>query len=234
MLAIGGDVELTDTALSSTLRNGFIRKGYGTTIINGGRNNGNIVYEANGMNGNRMIINNAYIGNFTINGSYNFTGLFSINNTNVYGKINFDYPAGIYKISNCRIIGGITCSHKSGDKVDIDINHCYIDGDVKKIGESRFRLIDNLIVGKITLSGGNSYAINNIEVNSENNIDKIDTVTYIPSKRVMHDNKAPTYSRWKKGDIVYNTEPSAGGYLGWVCINGGSPGIWKGFGVIQA
>ena len=36
------------------------------------------------------------------------------------------------------------------------------------------------------------------------------------------------------GDVVYNTNPAAGGYVGWVCTSGGSPGEWKGFGQIEA
>lgn len=45
---------------------------------------------------------------------------------------------------------------------------------------------------------------------------------------------APGSGTYSTGDIVYNTAPSAGGYMGWVCVSGGSPGTWKGFGAIQA
>ena len=50
----------------------------------------------------------------------------------------------------------------------------------------------------------------------------------------------PYYGKyWKVGDMVYNSAPIAGGYLGWVCVsasdgvNDGSA-VWKGFGAIQA
>lgn len=43
---------------------------------------------------------------------------------------------------------------------------------------------------------------------------------------------APTTGTWKRGDITYNAEPSAGGYIGWVCVVGGTPGTWKAFGAI--
>lgn len=36
----------------------------------------------------------------------------------------------------------------------------------------------------------------------------------------------------KLGDIVYNTAPAPGKNIGWVCIQSGSPGSWKEFGVI--
>lgn len=45
---------------------------------------------------------------------------------------------------------------------------------------------------------------------------------------------APTTGAWLRGDRVYNSTPSAGGYLGWVCVTAGTPGTWKGFGSIQA
>jgi len=45
-------------------------------------------------------------------------------------------------------------------------------------------------------------------------------------------NSAPASGTWKTGDIVYNTAPTAGDYLGWVCTAGGTPGTWKQFGAI--
>ena len=39
----------------------------------------------------------------------------------------------------------------------------------------------------------------------------------------------PTVGIYEKGDVVYNTQPSADGANGWICIESGSPGIWKSF-----
>lgn len=39
---------------------------------------------------------------------------------------------------------------------------------------------------------------------------------------------------YKVGDITFNTAPKSGEYVGWVCINAGNPGTWKGFGLIEA
>jgi hypothetical protein len=44
---------------------------------------------------------------------------------------------------------------------------------------------------------------------------------------------APTTGYWAKNEIVLNSAPTAGGYIGWVCITAGSPGTWKGYGLIQ-
>lgn len=45
---------------------------------------------------------------------------------------------------------------------------------------------------------------------------------------------APVAGTWSQGDIIYNSTPTAGGYVGWVCVSGGTPGTWKGFGAISA
>lgn len=44
----------------------------------------------------------------------------------------------------------------------------------------------------------------------------------------------PKSGSYVKGDIVWNTLPTPSGYVGWICIKGGSPGTWKPFGQISA
>jgi len=44
---------------------------------------------------------------------------------------------------------------------------------------------------------------------------------------------APTTGEWSRGDIVWNRSPSPGGFVGWVCTTGGTPGTWKGYGAIE-
>jgi parallel beta-helix repeat protein len=53
-------------------------------------------------------------------------------------------------------------------------------------------------------------------------------------QRIVRGTAPPTTNIWQTGDRVINTAPSAGGYLGWVCIANGTPGTWKGYGAIQA
>ena len=38
---------------------------------------------------------------------------------------------------------------------------------------------------------------------------------------------------WYPADMVLNTQPSAGGFVGWVCVAEGAPGRWLGFGQIE-
>ncbi len=44
----------------------------------------------------------------------------------------------------------------------------------------------------------------------------------------------PISGSWLKGDLVYNTNPTSGGYVGWICTAAGTPGTWKGFGLIES
>ncbi len=45
---------------------------------------------------------------------------------------------------------------------------------------------------------------------------------------------APTTGAWRRGTIVFDTAPSAGGKIGWVCTVAGTPGTWKAWGAIDA
>jgi hypothetical protein len=47
-----------------------------------------------------------------------------------------------------------------------------------------------------------------------------------------YDRTYPTAGSYNEGDIVWNIEPKMNTYVGWVCIQTGSPGIWAPFGKI--
>jgi hypothetical protein len=46
--------------------------------------------------------------------------------------------------------------------------------------------------------------------------------------------KSPESGEFNKGDIVWNNDPKATDYIGWVCVVAGSPGRWLPFGVIAS
>ena len=41
-------------------------------------------------------------------------------------------------------------------------------------------------------------------------------------------------AHYRQGDIVWNTSPRPTGYVGWICTQAGTPGIWKTFGQIAS
>lgn len=55
----------------------------------------------------------------------------------------------------------------------------------------------------------------------------------VSGRNWVYDSAAPAAGTWSAGDIVYNVAPISGGYLGWVCTLGGTPGTWKTFGLIS-
>lgn len=48
----------------------------------------------------------------------------------------------------------------------------------------------------------------------------------------IYSDSPPDGGTYKTGDIIWNTAPRAGGYVGWVCVRAGSPGDWNPFGPI--
>jgi len=56
----------------------------------------------------------------------------------------------------------------------------------------------------------------------------------IGGKKFTNANQAPTIGTWSQGDICWNTTPLPSSFIGWVCIQTGSPGTWAGFGLIAS
>lgn len=56
----------------------------------------------------------------------------------------------------------------------------------------------------------------------------------IDTQKLRRAASIPVAGTWVRGDIVFNTDPSAGGFIGWVCTASGTPGTWKTFGAISA
>tara|TARA_B100000674_G_scaffold124364_1_gene95334 strand:+ start:2486 stop:3598 length:1113 start_codon:yes stop_codon:yes gene_type:complete len=54
------------------------------------------------------------------------------------------------------------------------------------------------------------------------------------NKKMEVGSEVPNSGNYKKGDIVWNTNPAPTGYVGWICIQDGTPGEWKPFGQIGA
>lgn len=46
------------------------------------------------------------------------------------------------------------------------------------------------------------------------------------------DRSYPTAGAFNAGDIVWNSEPRINQYVGWICVQAGTPGLWESFGKI--
>jgi len=55
----------------------------------------------------------------------------------------------------------------------------------------------------------------------------------LAGREITSASSAPASGSHRTGAIVFNSAPTAGGKIGWVCTAGGSPGTWKEFGAID-
>lgn len=53
------------------------------------------------------------------------------------------------------------------------------------------------------------------------------------NKKFEVGNSAPVTGTYSQGDIVWNSAPTPGNVIGWVCVSSGTPGQWKSFGNIS-
>jgi hypothetical protein len=58
-------------------------------------------------------------------------------------------------------------------------------------------------------------------------------LTKLSNSKYTEGTAAPTTGTWAVGDYRKNITPVAGGYSGWECITAGTPGVWKGVGLIE-
>lgn len=60
----------------------------------------------------------------------------------------------------------------------------------------------------------------------------VDGIVKIGTQKFISASSMPNKGIWTKGDIAWNTQPEESGFVGWVCVLGGTPGTWKPFGYI--
>lgn len=54
------------------------------------------------------------------------------------------------------------------------------------------------------------------------------------NKKFINGTAAPLTGEFRKGDICWNQEPTLAGYVGWICLVDGTPGVWSPFGQIAS
>ena len=90
--------------------------------------------------------------------------------------------------------------------------------------------------GNVVVSGKTSFE-RRVGIGVRNFADDADLTVAGPvrfqEKKFEVAERAPTAGTYRQGDTVWNSNPTAGGYMGWVCTRAGSPGEWKSFGLIS-
>lgn len=54
------------------------------------------------------------------------------------------------------------------------------------------------------------------------------------NKKFVNGAAVPSSGSFTKGDICWNENPTENGYVGWICIQSGTPGEWRPFGLLGA
>lgn len=49
----------------------------------------------------------------------------------------------------------------------------------------------------------------------------------LADKKILSGTAAPSSGTYVQGDMMFNSTPTAGGPMGWMCVAGGTPGTWK-------
>lgn len=82
---------------------------------------------------------------------------------------------------------------------------------------------------RVNINGRLGIGVNNVE---EGLSISTSGPVKLEGKRFEVGSAAPTTGIYKVGDIVWNDNPKPTGYVGWVCVREGTPGVWKPFGQV--
>ena len=81
----------------------------------------------------------------------------------------------------------------------------------------------------VTVNGKLGVGVNNVP--SDVDLQVAGSLRF-EDKKFTVSSAIPTEGSYRVGDIVWNDKPKPTGYVGWVCIKDGTPGVWKPFGQI--
>ena len=84
----------------------------------------------------------------------------------------------------------------------------------------------NIFASGVTDTTNNVIEIYEFEISTGRNI-KSSPVGFKPNNIITFSSAIPTIGQWKRGDIIYNSSPSALGTPAWSCVTSGTPGTWS-------
>lgn len=83
---------------------------------------------------------------------------------------------------------------------------------------------------KVTVAG--SLGINVNSIDPRTNLHVNGPIKF-NDKIHLSGTEPPQGGTYTEGDIMWNTNPQPGLFVGWVCVRAGNPGLWNGFGRIE-
>lgn len=176
----------------------------------------------------------------------NLKELTVIGNVNIGDMVHYDAQQGKFSVGNAEPTHLFSVYDFESD------TDFYIDGD--KEGRARFGTFNNRPVdfvtddqvrisvsetGDITLGqelrdSTVTRVFGKLSVGIKNPVEQFEVAgnMRIGGKLFAQGTGAPTEGHYHQGDIIWNTNPRANAYIGWVCTQSGFPGTWNAFGQI--
>lgn len=95
--------------------------------------------------------------------------------------------------------------------------------------------------GNVPYAGSDALGITSLVSTFSNSLTQNDQSVYITGSLsnmdtpyIKYRSAAPTTGKWLRGAIIWNDSPSASLPMGWMCVQSGTPGIWKAMGNLEA
>jgi len=199
---------------------------------------GNIIKSANGngIQTNSPGLKNAHITDNNILSSGE-NGIY-ISHSSIYSRITNNTVKFSNKEGNpTSSTYGIFITEATDSIISNNINYeNAVDVGIRIQGYSGTANYGQIINNVSNLSAKFTDSIINQAYIANNKFDIIDFNTNQKGANIFYGNSQPSgsSSTYTTGAIVFNTSPSAGGTIGWVCVSAGSPGAWKPFGIINS
>lgn len=95
----------------------------------------------------------------------------------------------------------------------------------------------NIILGNPAAGEVNVVVLGKLGVNISNPDSRsalhVNGALKFNDKLHLNSSEPPTSGAYNEGDVVWNSFPHPGKFIGWVCTKAGNPGVWNGFGRIE-
>jgi pectate lyase-like protein len=221
----GGDCHFSGIAAVG-FRQGFILEGYGDNTFSDCRSLISVVGPNNVTGSIRM--SNVRCGPVSwtsLAGKSYFTNC-------ELGDVTISWPAQGPSVFTACSLGEVRIDHAGAGHSGVRLFNCEMTGYATDIHARDQWLVDCIVKGDVTASATLSRLENNT-IRGSVIANKTES-SFIPDVKTIYDTAPPAAGTWQAGDKVWNSAPSPDGHVGWVCVLGGSPGTWKGFGRISS
>lgn len=143
------------------------------------------------------------------------------------------FPDNILKFSHCTFNGTVSSNSSSNGAIAVMINDSVINADISIGTDSKNMIVSDCVVTGNATFGSQGGVWRGNKVLGTLTQGSVNVNHMGSNKKQILGTGVPTSGTFSIGDIVVNTNPVPSGWIGWVCIENGSPGGWKGYGKIQ-